>query len=150
MPDDLPPLPPPVPNPPPPALLAAPPPGAIAGLPAEEKQWAMFVHLSALLCMLTAVPGLGIVPPLILWTLKKDTMPFVNDQGKEAMNFQILPAIGVAVGWLLTLTCFGFPCLGVPILGLILMGSAVLGLIASVKAAEGVPYRYPLSLRLIS
>lgn len=150
MPDDPPPPSPSHPDPMAPQLQVGPPPGAIAGLAAEEKQWAMFVHLSALLCMLTAVPGLGIVAPLILWTLKKDTMPFVNDQGKEAMNFQILPAIGVAVGWLLTLTCFGFPCLGLPLLGLILIGSAIFCLIASIKAAEGVPFRYPLSLRLIS
>ena len=66
-------------------------PEAPAGAPsAEERQWAMFAHLSALLGgLLTSGWGGNIgffVGPLVIWMMKKDTMPFVNDQAKEALS----------------------------------------------------------------
>lgn len=145
--DDLPPPPPPPapdPLPPPPPSAAPLPPGAIPGLTGEEKQWAMFAHLAGLLA-LTSIPGGGIVGPLIIWAIKKETMPFVNDQGKEAMNFHITVTIGVVISWLLS-----FFCIGIPLLIAICVGSVVFSIFAAIKAADGVPYRYPFTLRLIS
>ena len=64
---------------------------------AEERQWAMFAHLSALLGgLLTSGWGGSFgffIGPLVIWLMKKDTMPFVNDQGKEALNFAITVSI---------------------------------------------------------
>src|SRR5262245_22560242 len=55
---------------------------------AEERNWAVFCHLAALLG--TMAWGFGsILGPLIVWLIKKDSMPFVDDQGKESLNFQI-------------------------------------------------------------
>src|SRR5690606_10580909 len=75
---------------------AAPPPVAPA-YSAEERQWATFTHLSALSGIVTG--GLGsVVGPLVMWLVKKDTMPFVDDQGKEALNFNItLWIVGLAL-----------------------------------------------------
>ena len=47
----------------------------------EERQWAMLCHISALLMYATAIGGF--VAPLIIWLMKRDTMPFVDDQGRE-------------------------------------------------------------------
>ena len=115
--------------------------------PAEERQWAMFAHLSALVGGLLTGHWLGIgcfLAPLIIWQLKKDTMPFVADQAKEALNFNITVAIAGLICGLLMLVLVGFVLL--PALGIVWL---VLVIIASIKANEGVAYRYPFALRLI-
>src|SRR5690606_24727412 len=70
------------------------PPPVAPGTPsAEERQWAMFAHLSALVGGILTSGWAGsigcFIGPLIIWLVKKDTMPFVDDQGKEAPNFHI-------------------------------------------------------------
>lgn len=109
----------------------------------EERNWAVLCHLSALLGLV--VWGVGIVlGPLIAWLIKKDAMPFVNEQGKEALNFQI------------TILLAGFICsalifvlIGIPLLAALGVFDLVFIIIAAIRASEGVAYRYPLSLRLI-
>ncbi|MEP6939895.1 MAG: DUF4870 domain-containing protein [Rudaea sp.] len=117
---------------------------------ADEKQWALFAHLSALLgAVLTGGWGC-FAGPLIIWLIKKDTMPFVNDQGKEALNFNItLAIVGVAL-LLMTIMTFGVGLLLAIPLG-IAVGIAwlVFTIIAAVKANEGVAYRYPFAIRLV-
>ncbi|HXS04369.1 MAG TPA: DUF4870 domain-containing protein, partial [Rhodanobacter sp.] len=97
---------------PPESVIPPPPSEPVAGTPsAEERQWAMFAHLSALLgALLTGVWGGGwgcFIGPLVIWLVKKDTMPFVNDQGKEALNFNITVAIAFVVLFLLSVMTFG-------------------------------------------
>ena len=124
---------------------------------AEERQWAMFAHLSALLggILTSHLFGWGcFLGPLVIWLLKKDTLPFVNDQGKEALNFNITAAIiGLALLVLsvpLTIVTLGlWLIIAVPVAILLGIGWLVLTIIAAVKANEGVAYRYPISLRLI-
>jgi uncharacterized Tic20 family protein len=115
---------------------------------AEEKQWALFAHLSAFTGFFTGIGA--IVAPLIIWLIKKDTMPFVNDQGKEALNFNITVVIVV-----FTLLVFSVMTLGiglivsVPLWFLIGLLWFVFTIVAAIKASEGVAYRYPMCLRLI-
>ncbi|HET7161577.1 MAG TPA: DUF4870 domain-containing protein [Rhodanobacteraceae bacterium] len=136
----------------PPASAGTPPP---AGAPptAEERQWAMFAHLSALLGAFVTgwIGGWGwFLGPLIIWLVKKDSMPFVNDQAKEALNFNITIAIIFVI-----LTILGFATLGVgfllalPLMIIIGIAALVFIILAAIKANEGVAYRYPFALRLI-
>ena len=53
----------------------------------DERMWAMFAHLSALLGHF--VPFGHIIAPFVIWLVKKEQYPFVDDQGKEAINCQI-------------------------------------------------------------
>ncbi|WP_266183027.1 DUF4870 domain-containing protein [Dyella humicola] len=120
---------------------------------AEERTWAMFAHLSALLgCIVTGHWfGWGcFIGPLIIWLVKKDSMPFVNDQGKEALNFNITIAIvGIAL-FLLTLMTLGLGVvLAIPIGLVVGVAWLVFTIIAAIRANEGVRYRYPFTLRLI-
>jgi uncharacterized Tic20 family protein len=116
----------------------------MAGTPsAEERQWAMFAHLSALVGVI--IPLGSIIGPLVIWLTKKDTMPFVNDQGKEALNFNITVAIAAIVGWILCFILIGFLLLAV-----LAIGWLVFVIIATIKANEGTTYRYPFTLRLVS
>jgi uncharacterized Tic20 family protein len=130
----------------PPESVIPPPPNEppMAGAPsAEERQWAMFAHLSALVGVI--IPLGSIIGPLVIWLIKKDTMPFVNDQGKEALNFNITVAIAAIVGWILCFILIGFL-----VLAALAIGWLVFVIIATIKANEGTTYRYPFTLRLVN
>jgi uncharacterized Tic20 family protein len=108
----------------------------------EAQQWGMFAHLSALVGFV--IPFGNIIGPLIIWQVKKD-MPFVVDQGKEAVNFQITVTIAVIVCALLVAIFIG--ALLLPVVGI---AALVLTIVAGIKANSGERYRYPFALRLIS
>jgi hypothetical protein len=142
--------------PPPPPHEPVPPPEPLdaAGMPShEERQWALFAHLSALLGGLVSggLWGVGcFIGPLVIWLIKKDTMPFVDDQAKEALNFNITLAIVGAILLVLTLVTLGFGALLTIPVGIIVgIAWLVFVIIAAIKANEGERYRYPFSLRLI-
>lgn len=120
----------------------------------EERQMAMFAHLSALLGGLLTSGWAGsigfFIGPLIIWLLKKDTMPFVNDQAKEALNFAITVSLACVALWIMTIMTLGIGALvTIPLFMLIGIAALVFFIIAAVKANEGVAYRYPVSLRLV-
>ncbi len=109
----------------------------------EINNWAMFCHLSALSCYI-GIPFGNIIGPLIIWLIKKDEMPFVDEQGKEALNFQISMTIYAIVSVFLIFAIVGFFLLfAVAIINLIFVISA------AVKASKGESYRYPLAIRFL-
>lgn len=109
----------------------------------EELNWAMACHLAALTGFV--IPLGNIIGPLVIWLIKKETMPLVDQHGKESLNFQITVLIAFLVCLVLTLV----------VIGLVLMfvvgiGALVLTIMAAVKVANGqTDYRYPWALRLI-
>lgn len=134
------------------ATSAPPPPAGSAS--AEERQWAMFAHLSALIGGLVTSGWAGnlgfFIGPLVIWLLKKDTMPFVADQAKEALNFAITVSIAFFALLLLTILSLGIGALlTVPVMMVIGITALVLCVIAAIKANDGVAYRYPFALRLV-
>lgn len=132
----------------------SPPPLQTSGVSSEERQWAMFAHLSALVGGILTSGWAGsigcFIGPLIIWMVKKDTMPFVDDQGKEALNFNITVGLIFLALLLLSIVTLGIGLI-IAIPGWIIVGIAwlVFTIIAGIKANEGVAYRYPLTLRLI-
>jgi len=126
------------------------PPEPPAGLSPDnsEKQFALFVHLSALLGFF--IPFGNIIAPLVMWQIKKNESAFIDDQGKEAVNFNLtLLIIGLALV-LLTLITFGLGALLTAPLGLALcVAWLIFAILAGIKANEGIAYRYPYILRLI-
>ncbi len=128
-----------------------PPPAGVPGQ--EERQWAMFAHLSALVggLLTSAIGGWGFfIGPLVIWLMKKDTMPFVADQAKESLNFNITVSAIFLVLLILTIVTLGIGALlTVPVMLVVGIGALVLIVMASMKANEGVAYRYPFAIRLI-
>ncbi len=109
----------------------------------EARKWAMFCHLSALLGLLGN--GVGFVlGPLLFWMLKREVSPFVDEQGKEALNFQITMFIGLILAGLLSIVL-----IGIPLLIVIGLAMIILPVIGAVQASSGEHYRYPFTLRLI-
>jgi len=109
----------------------------------EERNWAVLAHLSALLGLVVWAAGM-LLGPLIVWLVKRDTLPFVNDQAREALNFQITVFLAGIV-----CTALIFVLIGIPLLVALGLFDLVFVIIAAVKANEGVAYRYPICLRLI-
>jgi uncharacterized Tic20 family protein len=104
----------------------------------------MAAHLASLTGYLGNGIG-GVVGPLIVWLIKRDTMPLVNDQGKEALNFNISNFIYILCS-LLLVPVFGLGFLVMFVIGIFHL---VFTIVAAVKAYEGIAYRYPLTIRFI-
>ncbi len=108
----------------------------------KARMWAMFCHLAGFAGLLPVVPGIGcLLGPLVVWLIKKDEYPFVDEQGKEALNFQITMFIYAVVAGLLMLLCIG-------VLLLVAVGivDVVLVIMAAIKVNDGYHYRYPYPL----
>ena len=110
----------------------------------DERNWAMLSHLLALVGYFL-IPFGNVAAPLIIYLMKKDESPFVADQSKESLNFQISVCIYALISGVLVLILIGFLLLAV-----VGVAGAILTIIASVKAANGEAYRYPLTIRLIN
>lgn len=115
----------------------------------DGKTWALMAHLFGLIGYIGN--GIGsIVGPLVLWLLKKDTIPEVAVHAKEALNFNISVAIYGLVLFLLTIVSFGLLFfLTVPLGVALMVFHVVCVIIASVKAYNGETWRYPLTMRLV-
>jgi len=112
--------------------------------PPEERTWAMLGHLSAFATFV--LPAFGhIIGPLLVWLVKKDTMPFAADQAKEALNFNITITLLAIVAALSILVLIGFV-----LLPLVAIFWFVFTIVAAVAANGGTTYRYPLCLRLVT
>jgi len=112
----------------------------------DEKQariWGMLCHLTALVGI-TGLPFGHILGPLIVWLLKKNAYPFVNEQGKESLNFQLSMTIYAFVAVLLI-----YVKIGLILIFVLVIINLILVIIASVKAFNGETYLYPFKIRLI-
>ena len=117
--------------------------GSTAPSSREARKWAMICHIIALTGALAN--GIGyLLGPLIVWLIKKEDDPFIDEQGKEAINFQITMFIALFMSAFLIL-------IGIGVFLLIAIGilMTVFPIIAAVKANDGEHYRYPLSYRFI-
>ncbi len=130
--------------------MVNPPPTNPTPAPADPKLWGMLCHLSALAGVI--IPFGNIIGPLVIWLIKKDEMPIVNEYGKESLNFQIsmtIYAIGVGVvAGILSLIAIGV--LLFPLVALVGLADLVLVIIASVQANKGIAYRYPFTIRFLT
>jgi uncharacterized Tic20 family protein len=98
----------------------------------------------AVLCHLSLFFGFVFVLPLIVFLVRNQESPVVTEHAKEALNFHI------------SLFFYGLLCvplifvvIGIPLLIVLGLAAAVCAIIGAVRAAEGVTYRYPLTIRLI-
>ncbi|MFN8169965.1 MAG: DUF4870 domain-containing protein [Candidatus Nanopelagicales bacterium] len=102
----------------------------------DERLWAMLAHLSEL--------AVAIIGPLLVLLILGKRSAFVDDQSKEALNFQISLLIAAVVSGLLILVVVGiFMLIAVALYGLIF------AIIAAIKSYNGELYRYPLTIRFI-
>ena len=110
----------------------------------EERTWSAVAHLSALLGVL--IPFIGnVLGPLVVWLVKRNDSEMVNEEAKEAMNFQITVSLSL-------LLCIPAMVIGVggKLFILILLADLFFIIKAAVHASKGDSYSYPLTMQLIS
>ena len=99
----------------------------------DERTLAILCHVLALF--------FWIIPPLIIYLIKKDESAYVTAHARESLNFQLTMSIA---GIVLFLTLIGILLLWV--LAIIVV---VLVIIATIRASENKLYRYPMTIRFI-
>jgi uncharacterized Tic20 family protein len=105
----------------------------------DERTFAMLAHILGIAVL---------VGPLVIWALKKDESPFVDDQGRESIAFQLLMLIAfVVVGVIGAIPVVG--CAAVVLWPAVGLTNIIMVVMAGLKANEGVPYRYPFALRVL-
>jgi len=123
-----------------PADMAIPDATPMTGPTAEEKNLAMLSHASAA----SALIGLPVVGPLVMWLTQKDKGGFVEENAREALNMNISFLIWTIVASISVVVLIGFL-----LLPIVSIAWIVLVIIGAIKAADGETYKYPLTLRLI-
>jgi len=103
----------------------------------EERLWSMLSHLSYFV--------LGIIAPLIIMLTLGTRSPYVRHHAVEALNFHITIWIAGLVAGLSILLV-----IGIILLPTVLVVGAVFAIIGAVRSYQGVLYRYPLSIRLVT
>ncbi len=109
----------------------------------SERDWAMFCHLSSFAAYIFPFLG-GILGPLICWISRRDESEWVDRNGKASLNFQLSVLLYTV---LLIPLCFLL--VGIPLLVALLIFEFVCVVIASIRAARGEPFSYPLAIPFI-
>ncbi|MCU0547898.1 MAG: DUF4870 domain-containing protein [Leptolyngbya sp. Prado105] len=145
-------------------------------LEASVRRWGSGCHLvglfSIVLCAFLPIPFLGALPPYVVWRMGRDRHSFIDEQGREAINFQISMTIYLLVAVILWIflaftTCIAaisgvnaaqnalsalfswilWAGLAIAVLfGLFMMAVIFFG---AVKASRGQSYRYPFTIRFL-
>ncbi|MBC9915426.1 DUF4870 domain-containing protein [Chitinophaga varians] len=132
----------------------------------DERNWGTFIHLGGIVGSAIFRPAGNVILVLVLWLIKRNESRFVDDQGKEAINFQITISLVSVLISILAGIFNGLWSLGSwmtggfffsngwswswgGLHGLLWVVNLIFSIIAAVKANEGVSYRYPFSLRLV-
>lgn len=108
----------------------------------EECNWAVACHLSALAGFV--LPLGSVLGPLVVWLLGRERSPYVDMQGKEALNFQLTMLVAYLIAAALV-----FIVIGIPLLVILATLDLVLVIVAAVQAGSGVAWRYPISFPLV-
>lgn len=103
----------------------------------DDKNIATVTHLGGTV--------FSFIPGLLVWALKKDDSPYIADQAKEALNFQITVLIAQFIAGILVMILVGFIFIGI-----IWLLNIVFCILAAISTSKGETYRYPFCLRLIN
>lgn len=116
----------------------------------QERKWAMFCHLAGLVGLSPLLPAVGCAAaPLVIWQLKAEEFPFVAEQGRRAVNFQLSMLLYVTIGTIICLASLVGAFL-IPVVFCVFgLVDLILVLDAAVKANRGLHYRYPIAIRFI-
>ncbi|MDR7384605.1 DUF4870 domain-containing protein [Promicromonospora iranensis] len=105
--------------------------------PSDERMWTVFAQIGPVL--------LSFIAPLVIWLVFRDRSRFVDQEGKEALNFQItLIFVHIACA-IISVVTFGLGS----IVYVVFIAAVVFMILAAVENSKGAPYRYPLNIRLI-
>lgn len=106
----------------------------------DTRMWAMFCHLAGLAGYM--IPLGSVVGPLIVWQVKREESPFIDEHGREAMNFQLSYLLYFVICILLV-----FFAVGILLIFPLVIAHFVFMIVAGIKANDGKSYRIPFIIR---
>lgn len=113
--------------------------------PGEDRElrlWATILHLSLLAGLV--VPVGGLVAPIIIYILKKDEIPGLQEHGHVVFNWMISALIYAVLSVILMLVLIGFV-----LIWILALLSLIFPIIGAIKANDGELWPYPLSIRFL-
>lgn len=114
------------------------------------RRWASACHLSALAGIF--FPVAPIILPTLIWFFKRDEHFYIDEQGRESVNFQLSMTlyglIAAAALWALKMIFLGYFFVWIPLL--IHIAQVLLALIGALRAYDGEKFRYPFSIPFIA
>lgn len=118
---------------------------------AEARKWAMLCHLGGLVSLFLPIPLSNVILPFVIWSAKRNDHPYIDVQGREALNFQITLALlaisFIATIFVLKLIWIGYLLVWMPsLIWIAQLGGTVVG---AIRAYDGERFRYPLILRFV-
>jgi uncharacterized Tic20 family protein len=105
--------------------------------PSDARMWALLANLGGIF--------FSFVAPLIVYVIYKDRDPFVRRASAQALNFQIILAIGYLISFILT-----FVIIGIFTFIALAVCSIVFPILAAVAANKGQDYDYPLIPQMVN
>ncbi|MEI2732478.1 MAG: DUF4870 domain-containing protein [Dermatophilaceae bacterium] len=116
-------------------------PGAYAGpvpvSPSDARTMSLLAHVGGII--------VGFVAPLVVYLLYKDRDQFVRGHAAEALNFQITVFIAYVAA-----TVTSFVGVGFLLFFAVWVCSIIFAIQGAIAANAGRPYRYPVSIRMLS
>jgi uncharacterized Tic20 family protein len=113
----------------------------------EERNWALAAHIG---CLLAAFVAMAFLAPLLVLLVQGDKSAFVRRHAVESLNFQISLLIYLVAGFVLSLVTMGTALVVVVPIGIAVAIAALVFIIAAtLAAARGDDYVYPLTIRLV-
>ncbi len=110
----------------------------------DARMWAMWCHLGALVGYIL-IPFGSILAPAVIWLMKRESDPFIDAHGREALNFQVTLLMYFVVAAILILVV-----VGLVLLPILYIGGVILTIHAAIHANDGRPYRYPFTIRMFN
>jgi uncharacterized Tic20 family protein len=110
----------------------------------KSRIWGMLCHLTALIGVI-GIPFGNLAGPLIMWLLKRHTSPFVDEQGRESLNFQLSMTLYALIAFIMI---YYFK-IGMFPLFIVATINFVLVVIASIRAFSGYSYGYFFKIQFI-
>jgi hypothetical protein len=105
----------------------------------DDRNMALLIHLGGIVT--------GFIIPLVVWLIKKDQSRYIDDQGKEALNYQINLMVHALVLTVIAVATCGF---GILLFIPWMVYAIVFPIIAATKVSAGEVYRYPWIFRLVT
>ncbi|ABV39007.1 conserved hypothetical protein [Shewanella sediminis HAW-EB3] len=108
----------------------------------DEKNMGIVVHVASFAGYI--IPFGSVLGPLIVWLMQRDEIQFVDECGRNCLNFKISMMIYVMISVVLMFVGIGFI-----LVGFLAVFDIVVTIIAAMKASEGICYKYPMTIKFI-
>ena len=99
----------------------------------DERTFAILCHILAIF--------FWIIPPLVIYLIKKDESSWVSEHAKESLNFQLT--------WTLAAILLAISIVGIVVVWAVPIFTTIFCIVASIKASDNKLYRYPMTWRLV-